>query len=487
MNKLGAYIILLFIAFGCKNDNPKFDLENFKDNVEISEISFESKDYKEAFELINYWLEAQKDYEQITGLTAIITDENETKWIGSFGKSDDVNQMKNDNKFSICSISKLFTSVAIMQLVDDGKIKLDDPIKKHLPWFNISNNFNNSNSITIKSILTHSSGLPRESNHPYWSGPEFPFPTKQDVINELGNQKMLYSPSEYYQYSNLGLSLLGYVVEAVSGVSYSQYINNEILIPLSMIDTKTFMSKDDYGNSLSIGYSSLKRNGKRDKVNFFNANGIEAAAGFTSTVSDIAKFARWQMKLYDGSEKNILTPETIKEMHKIHWHDKLTSVKYGLGFGIFNFDNENWVGHGGSCPGYRSQLHINPDKKIAYSVMINSGGTNPTKYIKGIHKILSKVTVLKGEETNRFSELTGSYNTQPWVGETYIQTWGDQIALISLPSDEPYLRLYRNVDNDLFKRVLMNNELGEELEILRASDNTIIGYKTHQNIYKRSR
>ena len=281
MNKLAAYIILLFIAFGCKNDNLKFDLENFKDNVEISEISFESKDYTEAFELINYWLEAQKDYEQITGLTAIITDENETKWIGSFGTSDGINQMKNDNKFSICSISKLFTSVAIMQLVDDGKIKLDDPIKKHLPWFNISNNFNNSNSITIKSILTHSSGLPRESNHPYWSGPEFPFPTKQDVINELGNQKMLYSPSKYYQYSNLGLSLLGYVVEEVSGVSYSEYINNEILIPLSMIDTKTFMSKDDYGGSLSIGYSSLKRNGKRDKVNFFNANGIEAAAGLS--------------------------------------------------------------------------------------------------------------------------------------------------------------------------------------------------------------
>ena len=61
--------------------------------------------------------------------------------------------------------------------------------------------------------------------------------------------------------------------------------------------------------------------------------------------------------------------------------------------------------------------------------------------------------------------------------ETYIQTWGDHIALISLPSDEPYLRLYRNVDNDLFKRVLMNNELGEELEILRASDNTIMDTK----------
>ena len=205
MNKLSAYIILLFIAFGCKNDAPKFDIKNFpkeqlssEDVIEHSGISFENKDYTEAFELIDYWLEAQKDYEQITGLTAIITDDNETKWIGSFGTSDGVNQMKNDNKFSICSISKLFTSVAIMQLVDAGKISIDDPIKKHLPWFNISNSFGNSNAITIKSILTHSSGLPRESNHPYWSGPEFPFPSKQDVINELGNQKMLYPPSKYW-------------------------------------------------------------------------------------------------------------------------------------------------------------------------------------------------------------------------------------------------------------------------------------------------
>ena len=102
-------------------------------------------------------------------------------------------------------------------------------------------------------------------------------------------------------------------------------------------------------------------------------------------------------------------PETIKEMHKTHWFDKLTEVKYGLGFGVYDFDDEFWVGHGGSCPGYRSQLHINPDKKIAYSVMINSSGTSPTKYVKGIHEILSKVETLSGGEINRFNELTGSY------------------------------------------------------------------------------
>ena len=105
--------------------------------------------------------------------------------------------MRVENTFSICSISKLFTAVAIMQLVEDGKINLDDPIQKVLPWFDINNEFKDVPELTIKSILSHSSGLPRESNHPYWSWPDFPFPTKQDVIDELKNQEMLYPPSKY--------------------------------------------------------------------------------------------------------------------------------------------------------------------------------------------------------------------------------------------------------------------------------------------------
>ena len=113
--------------------------------------------------------------------------------------------------------------------------------------------------LTIKSILTHSSGLPRESNHPYWSWPDFPFPTKEDVINELKNQEMLYPSSKYYQYSNLGLSLLGYVVEEVSGETFDNYVTKNILAPLNMNSTKTYMSKEEYGEKLSVGYSSINR------------------------------------------------------------------------------------------------------------------------------------------------------------------------------------------------------------------------------------
>jgi CubicO group peptidase (beta-lactamase class C family) len=467
-------ILFLILLYSC--DTAEYNPEN---------INFDNKEYSEAFQLIDYWLEAQKDYEKLPGLTAVVTDKKETKWTGSFGFSDGVQPMRVENTFSICSISKLFTAVAIMQLVEDGKINLDDPIQKVLPWFDINNEFKDVPELTIKSILSHSSGLPRESNHPYWSWPDFPFPTKQDVIDELKNQEMLYPPSKYYQYSNLGLSLLGFIVEEVTQTNFDDYVNQNILIPLSMNNTKTYMSTEDYGKNLTLGYSSLNRNNEREKVNFFDADGIAAAAGFTSNVEDLAKFARWQIDLVKSLEKNILSPETLKLMHEIHWDDKLTSVTRGLGFGVYNFDGENWVGHGGSCPGYRSQLYINTNKELAYSVMINSSGTSPTKYIDGIHEILSNVTLKKGEEINRFEEFEGKYISQPWVSETYVQSWGDNLALVSLPSDDPYISLYKHIEGDVFKKILNNNDLGQELKIIRDDNNKVVAYKTHQNIYKK--
>ena len=469
------YILIIIVTFLSCEINEKSD-----DKIQFNEL-----DYSEAYQLIEYWLEAQKDYEKLPGLTAIITDKNETRWAGSYGLSDGVNPMNIESTFSICSISKLFTSVALMQLVEDGKLNLDDRIQDVLPWFDIQNDFINSPDLTVKSIMSHSSGLPRESNHPYWSWPDFPFPTKESVVDELKNQKMLYPPSKYYQYSNLGLSLLGFIVEEVSGLSFDDYVNKNILQPLNLSNTKTYMSIEDYGNILSLGYSSLNRNVERDKVNFFNADGIAAAAGFTSNVLDLAKFARWQLNLLSSSEKNILLPETLKDMHKVHWDDDLSSVTRGLGFGVYNLDGGTWVGHGGSCPGYRSQLYISPELGIAYSVMINSSGTNPSKYIRGMHRILSKVKLKKGEKVNKFKEFEGKYISQPWSSETYVQSWGENIALVSLPANEPYLSLYKHIEGDVFKKILSNDDLGQELEILRDDENNVIAYRTHQNIYKK--
>lgn len=469
--------LLLLSAFAILSCQPDKKIE--------STFYFDQKNYSEAFQLIEFWLEAQKDYDNLPGLTAMIADQNGMVWSEAFGMQNENEEMNIENTFSICSISKLFTSIAIMRLVEEGKIKLDDPIEKLLPWFNIDNEFKESKPITIQSILTHSSGLPRESNHPYWSYPDFSFPSKQEVIEELKNQQMLYPSSKYYQYSNLGLSLLGYVVEEVSGDSFDDYVTQNILDPLLMDDTKTYMPKDEYGNKLTIGYSSITRDRLREKVKFFNAEGISAAAGFTSNVLDLSKFAAWQLQLLNSLEKNIISSETLKEMHKIKWRDKLTGVTRGLGFGVYSFENETWVGHGGSCPGYRSQLYLNPSKQIAFSVMINSSGTNPGKYIEGMYKILSSVSVSNNTPVNKYKEIEGVYISQPWNSETYAQSWGDKLGFLFMPTLNPELELYKMVAEDTFRRILKNDELGEELKILRDENNNIVAFKTHQNIYKK--
>jgi CubicO group peptidase (beta-lactamase class C family) len=270
----------------------------------------QEKNFTEAFKLVEVWLEAQKDFENLPGISAIVVKDQEVLWKGGFGESNPETGEKASSAtlYSICSISKLFTSVAVMKLYDEGKLRLDDLVGKHLSWYNLEQKHTDSGPVTIRTLLTHSSGLPRESAQPYWTGPDFPFPISKEIKLKLGEQETLYPASTYFQYSNLGLTLLGEIVKEVSGQTYDEYIQQNILNPLDLFNTRTTLPEEKYGKELAIGYSSEKRNRERDKVKFFQAKGIKAAAGFSSNVEDLGKFASWQFRLLDSTTTEILKP-----------------------------------------------------------------------------------------------------------------------------------------------------------------------------------
>ena len=265
-------------------------------------------DYTDAFKLVEVWLEAQKDFENLPGISAIVVKDQDVLWKGGFGQanSETGEITKPSTLYSICSISKLFTSVAIMKLYDEGKLRLDDKIVDLLPWYNLEQQYNVSGPITVRTLLTHSSGLPRESAHPYWTGPDFPFPTSAEIKSKLETQETLYPASTYFQYSNLGLSLLGEIIKELSGQTYDEFIQQNIFDPLKLNNTRTKLPEDKYGKELAFGYSSENRNLERAKVNLFQANGIKAAAGFSSNVEDLGKFASWQFRLLDTTTTEIL-------------------------------------------------------------------------------------------------------------------------------------------------------------------------------------
>ena len=451
-------------------------------------------DYAEAFQLVEVWLEAQKDFDHLPGITAAVVRDQEVLWSGGVGLANVESGIKANASIlcSICSISKLFTAVAVMKLYDEGKLRLDDLVSDLLPTFTLEQKFPGSGPITIRSLLTHSSGLPREAAFPYWTGPDFPFPSREQIDESLSEQETLYPASTYFQYSNLALTLLGEIVEEISGESYDDYIQDHILTPLELNNTRTELPEERYGNDLALGYSAISRMGKREKVNFFQANGISPAAGFSSNVLDLGKFASWQFRLRDGNLPEILRPSTLKNMQNVHWTDPDWKTTSGLGFSIYKGANGNtWVGHGGSCPGYRSTLQMDLKTKTAYAVMINAGGTNPSKYVNGIYAILKKAasstTLDSSNEHKELKEYIGFYNVQPWWAEVYISTWDDKLVTLKLPSQNPGrdMTFYKHIEGDVFRRIRDDETLGETLVFERGKDGGITHYKTHRNYVKK--
>lgn len=445
--------------------------------------------YNDAFKLIDLWVEAQREYDQLPGITVGVVKDQEMIWSKGYGLVDVKKTLPATPStiFSICSISKLFTSVAIMQLYEKGKLRLDDSVSMHLPKYNLKQAHKLSGPVTIRGLLTHSSGLPRESDYPYWTGPDFPFPTQQQISDRLGSQQTLYPSSTYFQYSNLGMTLLGEIVEKVSGKPYDAYVEENILKPLRLADTHPYLPAAQWGNKMAVGYGAIKRDRTRDQIALFDARGIKAAAGFSSNVEDLARFAQWQLRLLNTGKTEILKASTLKEMHRVQWMDPDWKTSWGLGFAVSQSDGKTYVGHGGSCPGYRTTLSIDPKEKMAYVVMINAGGDSPERFATQIRNILGKAAKEKAPKSDSLNlqQYAGRYNSQPWSSETQVIPWYGKLAVVGFPANSPSegITQLRHVKGDVFRRVRSDDTLGEEIVFEKDASGKVTGYVQHSNRY----
>ncbi len=456
--------------------------------ISTSLTSQSDPDLTDAFRLLNTWLDAQKDYEKLPGISVGIVKDQDLIWSSGFGYSDVAleNTASASTIYSICSISKLFTAIAILQLRDAGHLRLDDEISSILPWFKVRQSFEDSGPITVRGLLTHSSGLPRQSNFPYWTAPDFDFPKVEEIKAQINEMNTLYPASTFFQYSNFGLTILGAIIEQVSGIKYETYVKENILQVLQLKDTRPEMPKALMGGQLATGYGALTRDGSRDQLNAFFTEGITAAAGFTSTVEDMAKFASWQFRLLENGGKEVLKVSTLREMQRVHWMNPDWKTSWGLGFSVRQgSDGSNIVGHGGSCPGYRTQISLSPRRKMAYIVMVNAGGVSTGKYIAGMARVIGKAL---DADTNELAagvnlqDYCGTYNAQPWSSETVILPWYGNLAIVGLPSDDPSsFTLLKHLEGDTFQRMRGNGEMGEKIVFERNTTGTVYRMKRHQN------
>ena len=388
----------------------------------------------DAIALLELWIDEQRHAQDLPGLSVAVVHDQETVWARGFGWSDRASQTPatSDTRYRIGSITKVFTATAILQLRDRGALRLDDPVLRHLPDFAIATSFTNGPDISLRHLLTHTAGLPREAAFPYWT--THTFPSWPEIAAVLPRQRAVFAPASTYKYSNLGMGLLGAVVARAAGQPYADYVREHIFAPLGM-QRSTARPDDGVIADLATAYMRRMPDGQRDVFVYYDTNGLAPAANIVSTVNDLARFAALQFRSDDASPQAVLRGSTLREMQRPHWvHDSWAGGR-GLGFDIRRRDGKTLVGHFGWVGGNRSHLLLAPEDQIAVIVMINADDGNPGDFSFRIFDTLAPAieTATATPEPPvkidpAWRTLVGTY-TDPWAWEYQVLLLDDGLAL----------------------------------------------------------
>lgn len=273
-------------------------------------------------------------------------------------------EAKPDSAFRVGSISKLFTAIGVMQLVEAGKMQLDDPISEEvLPW----NPYPQHPPVTLRQLLSHRSGIQREPTvGGYLDGSQ---PGLNATVQSSRSCVLTLVPGEKTHYSNLGPSIAGYWIQEVAQMPFESYQQSRLLEPLGMKDS-FWRSGITTRNRVLTGHMRVtdSHGGWTRRVAPAFELGTIPAGNLYSTAEDLARFA--SALLRGGSP--ILQPTSLEEMWRALPNNIRTgAVNYGLGFQLGTFQNHRTVGHTGSVYGFTSSLLVLPDDQLAVVVLAN--------------------------------------------------------------------------------------------------------------------
>jgi len=249
-----------------------------------------------------------------------------------------------DTRFRMGSMNKMFTAVAALQLVAQGKLSLDGTVGQYLPDYP---NKEIAAKVTIRHLLTHSGGTGD------FFGPEFDkhrltlMKNNEDYVTFFGARAPIFAPGSEERYSNYGFILLGHIVQAVSGEDYYAYIDRHVFAPAGMTNSGSLLENETVPDR-ATGY--MRQNGTWvSNANTLPWRGTAAGGGY-STLKDMLKFSQ---ALENGKllPKPLLEQATTSQT-KGNW--------YGFGFGVNIVGGERWYGHGGGAPGMNGDLRIYP-------------------------------------------------------------------------------------------------------------------------------
>jgi len=428
--------------------------------------------WEEACDRLNRFVERRMRQAKLPGVVVAVTDRRRTLRVSTYGFADIAARapLTARTQFQIGSIGKSFTSIALLQLQEAGRVDLHAPVTQVLPWFRVRSPYA---PITLHHLLTHSAGI--------INGSDITSDSRFEVF-ALRDTEAASPPGKHYYYSNVGYRVLGTVLEDVAGQPYADIIRTRILDPLGMVHTEPAITHDTR-RRLAVGYLSLFDDRPERPAHalvpatWFESNTADGC--ISSTADDMAVYVRMLLNRGRGPRGPIVSEASfaLLAQRAIESED---GGYYGYGLDSFDIDGRACLGHGGGMVGYSTGMRADLDAGFGVVVMVNK--TNAFGILPYAFELMGAaldgrdLPPLPADDPTRVenaAEFAGVYRSGDKAIE--ISAEGDQVILkqagerITLEKREPDRFFVPHADFERFL-LIFRREAGRVVEAFHGPD-----------------
>jgi serine beta-lactamase-like protein LACTB len=348
----------------------------------------------------------------LNAVSIVLVEDMEILWARGFGVEDLKKSTKADANtvYRVGSVSKLFTDIGIMQLVEKGEVDLDAPITDYLPEFRPRSRF--KRKITLRQLMSHRSGLLREplvGN--YFDDDE---PTLEATVKSIIDSDVIYAPESKIKYSNGAIATVGYVLEKLKGEPFASYLRKNVLLPMGLTHS-AFEPLPDITDRLADA-TMWSYDGRVFDAPTFEL-GMSPAGSMYAPIVDLGQFMKVLFNDGKGPNGPVIKKETLQLMLTSQFNDgkdQRHNVGFGIGFSLSEQGGYKRVGHGGAVYGFSTQLYALPEVKLGVAVTSSVDVTNTITRRVATYALDCLLAVENGkplpnyEETNSVNEKTVS-------------------------------------------------------------------------------
>ncbi|MCA1600235.1 MAG: serine hydrolase [Acidobacteria bacterium] len=438
------------------------------------------KDYVAAAEMLERFIEHEMQDKDLPSLSIALVDDQQVVWAKGFGFADPKTRVPAtaETVYRVGSVSKLFTDIAVMQLVERGKLDLDAPVTRYLPNFRPRNSF--GKPVTLRQLMSHRSGLVREP--PVGNYFETTEPSLAKTIASLNSTELVYAPETRTKYSNAAIATVGYVLERTQREPFAKYLKRAVLDPLGMTHS-SFEPTPEVTRNLAKAYM-WTIDGRTFEAPTFQM-GMAPAGSMYTTVNDVALFMSALFAGGRGQNGSILKAATLQQMWTPQYAKPGQKTGYGIGFGISEIDGHRKIGHGGAIYGFATQLSALPDDKLGVVVVTTKDAANAVTSriaeaaLKGMlaarqGKPIPQPEITSPVNPNLARQIAGRYVKGP-TSVDLIESAGKLSKLSSLGGEQVRVR-------SLGGALIVDDKLAYGEKIVVRDNTIVIGNETFKRI-----